>query len=433
MKEQGIIVDRENIGSLMRDYRSMNRFLFQGPSLHIVVVTLRCNQKCIYCQAKSPDAKKSDMDVKTAGKMLEFVFRAESPAISIEFQGGEPLLNWDTVKFVVAEAGRLNKEYEKRDLKISLVSNLTMMDEEKLKFLHENGVSICTSLDGPKGVHDSNRKLLGGGGTYDKVVEWISRIKEVYGEAAETGLAALPTITRNSLPHWKGIVDEYIKHGFDNAHLRFLNRLGAAQENWDRIAYTPKQFAEFWKKGLDYIIELNKEGVRIMERGALIMLSKILGKLDYGYTELMSPCGAGRTQMAYNHNGDIYTCDEGRMLGADLFKLGNVHETAYEDIFRSENQMGVTYASALENYTSCQVCAFKPYCGTCPVMNYVEQGNIIPKMTQTMRHAIYKFQFSHLFNRMGSDPEVMEIFRNWVKLSDDSKVVERKFHGCDAV
>jgi radical SAM protein with 4Fe4S-binding SPASM domain len=327
------------------------------------------------------------------------------------------------VKFIVHGAKSLNERFEHKDLKLTLVTNLTLLDGHRLDFLARNGVSICTSLDGPEHVHDANRRYLGGGPTYQDVIKWVDRINESYEQHGHRmRLNALPTITRHSLTHWKEIIDEYVRLGFDTIHLRFLNRLGAASENWKKIAYSPEQFSRFWEKSMDYIIKLNRQGVDIKERMAAVMLAKILGKRDEGLTELMSPCGAGRTQMLYNHDGDIYTCDEGRMLGSDLFRLGNVLRDDYKDVIRSDKLVSVCYASVLENY--CGPCPFKPFCGTCPVMNYVEQGTVIPKITATMRCKIYKSQFIYLFNRIVGDSgasRALQIFKGWVHEGKDQE------------
>ncbi len=411
LKKDNVVICQKNFGRILKDYRNLNRFLLQGPSLHIVAVTQRCNHNCVYCQAKRPD-QKQDMNRKTAIKVLDFIFKSPSKAISIEFQGGEPLLNWDVVKFMIKEARRLNGEFEKKDLRIALVSNLTLMNKEKLDFLVKNGVSICTSLDGSGKVHDKNRKYVSGKGTYKDVVEKIKEINALYKKRKlKFKINALPTITRHSLPYGKEMINEYVRLGFDIIHLRFMNKLGEAKRNWNDIGYTAKEFIDFWKRGLDYIIELNKKGVKIRERMATIMLVKILRSIDPGYTELMSPCGAGITQLLYDYDGTIFTCDEGRMLGEKLFMLGDVNKNGYKDIFRNENLVGISHASILDNY--CQTCAFKPWCGTCPVVNYADQGGMVPKISETMRCKIYKAQFTYLFNRM-QEPDVLKIFKRWV-------------------
>jgi len=409
LEKEKIVVSDADINEIVNDYRNLNKFLFHGPSLHIVIPTLKCNQNCVYCQAKPKNDINLDMTKETAIKVLDFIFKSPSQALTIEFQGGEPLLNWNIVKFIVEEIRKINNEFEKRDLRISMVTNLTLMDDEKLDFLIKNNVSICTSLDGPKYVHDKNRIYLENKGTYEDVIKWIKKINEEYKKRnVNVELNALSVITRISLPYYKEIVDEYVKNNFHMIQFGFVNKMGSGKSNWDEIGYSAEDYLDFWKKAMDYIIELNRKGINIKERLSTFMLTKILKKEDPGYTELMSPCGAGRTQIVYNTNGDIYTCDEGRMLEEDLFKLGNV-ENKYEDIMRNDNLIAICHSSLLDNY--CTLCAFKPFCGTCPVLNYVEQGTIIPKITETFRCKVYKGILTYIFNNIEKN---RDIFERWI-------------------
>ena len=148
-----------DLDGLAAKWRTRNEHLDQGPGLHILVLTLRCNHKCLYCQssAAGEGAKKTDMPLKTALKSVDFAFSSPNPAITIEFQGGEPLLNWAVLKAVTKYA-RKKAAASKKQLKLALVSNFTLMTEEKAKFLLENEVSLCTSLDGPADLHDRHRK-----------------------------------------------------------------------------------------------------------------------------------------------------------------------------------------------------------------------------------------------------------------------------------
>lgn len=413
LAQHGILATPENTNKITQQYRNINKNMFTGPSLHIISVTSRCNFNCTYCHTSAPTAKGVDMTKETATKVLETVFQTPNKAVTIEFQGGECLLNWPIVKFIVEYAHEKNKS-EQKDLQITLVTNLSLMTEEKLQFLLDNHVSICTSLDGPAIVHDANRPYRGDKATHKDVTRWIARIREETSRREEHHvIGALPTITRQSLPYSKEIVDEYVKHGLYDLHLRTLNYLGIAIKRWQEIGYTAEQFIGFWKQAVDYILELNKKGIPIRERILAIMLTKILKKQDPFYTELMSPCGAGRTQIAYEYDGSVYTCDEGRMLGEELFKLGHVSTHSYTDLLGSETQLSVIAASILDNY-NCKTCAYLPWCGTCPVLNVSEQGNILPKMRLSMRHKVYFAQFSYLFEKMVTDPEAEEIFHKWV-------------------
>ncbi len=394
LEEKEIILNDMNMHEAVRLTRNRNSFLFSGTSLHIIVATLRCNMNCIYCQASSMPVKekKYDMGRKTAKKTVDFIFQTPSKGITIEFQGGEPLLNWDAVKYIIEYAEEKNKQFNK-NMKITIVTNLTEMDEEKMNYLIKHDITVCSSLDGSKELHDYNRKFIGGS-NYEQVVNWIKRFNEEYKKRKinDRRVNALVTLTRKSLKYPEEIVNEYVKLGLKDIHLRFLNNLGVANQSWYKINYSVKEYFAFWKKAVNYIEELRKQGKDINERMVAIMLNKISNETDPNYLDLRSPCGAAIGQLAYNYNGDIYTCDEARMIGEDLFLLGNVKKDRHKDIVTCDKACAVVNASINDQYV-CNDCVYKPYCGICPVCNYAEQGSIIGKISQTDRCKIFKEQF----------------------------------------
>jgi len=410
-----------DITKAIEKYRNKKSFLHEGPCLHIIIVTLRCNQRCIYCHASAQDLKAvdKDMDKKTAKKAVEMIFKTTSPYVDIEFQGGEPLLNWPVIKYIIEEAKKKNKK-AKKELIIKLVSNFSLMTEEKYKFLLDNMVSLCTSLDGPKELHNKNRPLLGEQ-SYKSVAYWIKRFNKNYPRLKKKGyvwkMAALTTISRFSLARPKEIVNEYIKLGFSNIFLRPLDPFGFSQNSWKKIGYSSNEFIKFYTKALDYIIKLNIRGKEFKERYANFFLTKILTDKEPNNMDLRSPCGAGIGQLAYNYNGDVYTCDEGRMvsmMGDESFKLGNVFENNYKDIVSSPIVRTLCSASCLEGLAGCCDCAYLPYCGTCPILNYFEQGNIFSQMPNSERCKINKAILDYLFEKL-QNKEVNKVFNKWVK------------------
>jgi uncharacterized protein len=415
-------VDRQGcLDNLVEKYSLKHEFLFRGPSLHIVIATLRCNHQCLYCHASAQDISRKNLDMskKTAEKVLDMIFKTTSPYVAIEFQGGEPLLNWPTIKLIIEEAQKRNKIADK-NLELRLVSNFSLMTEERFEYLIGKKVSFCVSLDGPKNIHNKNRPLSGAD-SYDFAAKWIRRFNEIYAKVRERNyiyrIAGVVTVSKFSLPFYKEIVDEYVKLGFGNFYLRPLNPFGFTVKNWKKIGYSANEYINFYKKLMDYIIKLNLGGTRFKEKTAVTFLTKILTEGDPNHLDYRSPCGAGIGQLAYNYNGDVYTCDEGRMLsmmGDENFKLGTVYENNYKEIITNPVVRTMCTASCLEGLAGCSDCVFKPFCGVCPIYSYSKQGNIFGQMPNNDRCVINKAILNYLFEKL-EDKKTGEILKEWVK------------------
>lgn len=414
LREQNMVYTNTTRKPIREIARERYTRLTTVTNLHIIVPTLRCNLRCVYCQTSSLGEREKtvDMTVDTARKVVDTIFQAPASVLGIEFQGGEPLLNWDIVKFVVEYAKEVN-EKEKRTLSFNLVSNHLLMDEEKLDFFIENQVILCMSLDGPAMVHDKNR-----GKNHDKVV---AKFREAYKRYEDAGLPMLPsligTVTRHSLPYPREIVDEYLGLNSQSIFMRPSTTLGMAHDNWSRIGITAEEYLVFYEEMLDYILDLNKKGTYFREMFATYILTKVIANHEPGYVDMRSPCGATTGQLAYSYNGDVYTCDEGRMLGHKgdhTFRVGTCGEDSYSDMVMHRATKACTLASLLETTPGCSMCAYKPYCGVCPVLNYHEHGELSPNVFKTSRHVIYEGMMDLLFKRL-TVPENAEIFKKWVR------------------
>jgi len=428
LKKKHFIRSEEGTAALSQAYARKNAFLFNGPYLHIVIVTLRCNEVCVYCHASRRDMSEDsfDMSPDLAARVVDTIFETPSDSITIEFQGGEPLVNWETVKFIVEYSVEKNRTAKKR-LEFSLVTNLSLLDDDKLAYLMRNNVQICTSVDGPKAVHDHNRKLVRGS-SYQSAVQWMRKVDQAYREKGLDPdlyhVEALLTVTRETLKYPREVVDEYVRLGRKAIFLRALNPFGFAKQTFEKIGYTPEEFLEFYFAALDYMIELNRQGVEILERTAAILLTKMLTPFDPNYLDLRSPCGAGIGQIAYNHDGTVFTCDEGRMLyqmGDDMFQIGTLPGHTYKELMEDSTVKALAVASCLDNIPYCSECVFKPYCGTCPVYNYSEQGGIFGQMPTNDRCRQFKSILEYLFGKIAEeDQEVLDIFGKWTIVRDRS-------------
>ena len=292
-------------------YRTRVEPLTNLTGLHIFVVTLRCDHSCHYCQVsrQTEDRASFDMSAAHADRALDLVFRTPASAVKIEFQGGEPLLNFDLIRHVVEQAKERNSAHEK-DVRFVIASNLSRLTDEILVFCRDNGVTLSTSLDGPRDLHDTQRPVRDGS-SFDKTVGAISRARTFLGP---DGVSALMTTTRASLQRVDEIVDEYVRQDFRSIFLRSLSPYGFAVRQSLNRRYDEDAWLAFFQRGLDYIIGINRKGYFLREEFTTILLQKMFSPSGPAYVDLQSPAGIGIGALVYNYDGAVYASDEGRML-----------------------------------------------------------------------------------------------------------------------
>lgn len=394
------------------DLRNIKRYCFSGTALHIFAVTNKCNLNCVYCQAHDTDSKMDgSMTIETGKRAIDFAMQSPNKNLTFEFQGGEPLLNFDTVKEMIVYAQTINKD---KQIEYTIVTNLLNMTEDKLDFLVDNHVQLCTSLDGNRIVHDHNRPLRNGRGSYDEVIQKIKYIQHRGGK-----INAIQTTTRFSLDYPTEIIDQYREIGINNIFLRPLTPLGMVNDCWQEVGYTAEAFLSFYKKALEYILKLNQSGIPFIESHASFFLKKILYRCSDNYMELRSPCGASTGQMSYYYDGNVYTCDEGRMLaemGDCSFLLGNVNKNTFSDAIKSPTCMAVCKSSILEAIPGCSDCVYQPYCGVCPVIHYCGTNDLYAAEKKKYRCTVYQGILDILFEILEKEnEELIEILYSWVR------------------
>jgi His-Xaa-Ser system radical SAM maturase HxsB len=393
--------------------RTRYQRLADFTALHMFVVSLRCEHSCPYCQVsrQSDDRLAFDMTRETATKALELVFRSPSPALKIEFQGGEPLLNFPLVKFIVEAALEKNRTVN-RDLQFVIATNLAVLTDEVLEFCKVHGVLLSTSLDGPADLHNANRPRPGRD-SYQRAIAGIKRAREVLGNDS---VSALMTTTRASLGRARDIIDEYVAQDFSHIFLRALSPYGFAIKTKTYAAYDTSEWLKFYFEGLRYIIELNRKGLPFVETYAATILRKMLTPFDTGYVDLMNPAGIGIAAVVYNYDGDVYASDESRMLaemGDKTFCMGNVHEHAYDELFASDALLTPLEESFTLSVPMCSDCAFEPYCGADPVFHHATQGDFVGRKPLSGFCEKNMTIFRALIGMMEEDPETKRLFRRW--------------------
>ena len=419
LKSKHLLTDTEIepvIKMLATKYRTKKSFLYDFTSLHMVVPTLRCNTKCKYCQvsSRSEDALKYDMDKATAKRTVDLIFMSPSPSIKIEFQGGEALLNFEIVRYIIDYAEQCNSA-KKKQLEFVICTNLTLITEEMLEYLQNHKVYISTSLDGTMELHNNNRPYRSGQGSYDIVTRNIKKVNEYLGDGS---VSALMTATKESLEQFTDIVDEYLAQGFNSIFIRSLNPYGTAKRDLDSLGYEIEDFIESYKKALEHIIDINLKGTFFVESYASLLLGKILTPFSTGFVDLQSPSGVAVGGVIYNHDGNVYVSDEARMLanaGDFTFSMGNVHENSYQELFHSDKIVSLLRQSCLESLPVCAYCAFQSYCGVDPIRNYAEQGEVVGNRMMSTVCKLNMAVFQYLFEIIKkNDQPTMDVLWSWI-------------------
>ncbi len=380
LKSRHFVMDGDSsvaLDLLAVKYRTKQSLLANLTSLFMYVVTLRCDHSCPYCQVsrQSADRHAYDMKPEDANKAIDFMFRSPSKSIKVEFQGGEPLLNFPLVRHIVERVESRNGS-ERRDIQFVIATNLAPLTDDILTYCRAHGILISTSLDGPRELHNLNRPRPGGD-SHELVEQGIRRVREALGPDR---IAALMTTTAACLSCPREIIDEYVRLGFSCIFLRPLSPYGFAVKTGIVRKYCMDEWLEFYRAALAYIIELNLRGVAFREEYSSLILRKMLTPWPTGYVDLQSPAGIGIAGLVFNYDGDIYASDEARMLaetGDRRFRLGCLATDSFDDVMFSDRLVDVLAETMTESVPMCVDCGFQPYCGSDPVYHYATQGDAV--------------------------------------------------------
>lgn len=392
--------------------RTKKAFLDSFTALHIFVLTLRCNQNCIYCQASSKEKgcpAHYDMSEETIQHAIDLMFKSPSEHLTMEFQGGESTLVYHLLRYAIETTEAIN-ETKKKNITYVLCTNCVDISDEILELCQKYGIIISTSLDGFEQLHNTNR---GKKESYQKTIAGIEKCRERLGADK---VSALMTTSETSLGYPQEIVDAYRANGFRSIFIRALNPYGLAATNDDWDAYY-ERFIGFYKEVLDYILEINTEGEFFVEEFTALILRKILTPFSTGFVDLQSPAGIINSVVVYNYDGYVYASDESRMLaefGDYTFRLGSV-EDSYENLFYGTKAQEIAKVWATEALAGCSDCVFQAYCGADPVRNYSTQGDPYGYRPSSWFCKKHKAVIEHIFELLiERGDEVLPIFRNWI-------------------
>lgn len=399
------------IDTIATRYRTKKSFLDGFTTLHIFVISLRCEHTCHYCQVSRVSSDKTAYDMRKAhiDKGIEFMMNSPSQDLTMEFQGGEALLAFESIVYAI-EKTKIEARKRNKNMTYVICTNLALLTDDILAYCRNENILISASLDGPAFIHNANRHRPGNN-SYELTINGIEKCRTLLGEDR---VSALLTTTNLSLEHPVEIVDEYFNRNFKSIFLRPISPYGFAKHNDKKNSYLIDRFLSFYKNALDRIIHYNLNGHFFREEYATIILKKMLTPFPVGYVDLQSPAGMINKVIVFNYDGKIYASDEARMLAENndyTFCLGNLDKDSYRDIFFNDNVSRISDFMVNESLAGCSECAFQSYCGADPVFHYATQGDM------------YGHRADSIFCRKN-----MEIIRHLLELMDNDKQIEKVFH-----
>lgn len=393
--------------------RSRMAFLRQPTGLHLFVVTLRCEHSCPYCQVsrQSTDRSRFDMTEEVAEQALRIALDSPGERIKIEFQGGEPLLNFALIEKIVQNAKQAAPKAGKA-ADFVIASNLALLSDQILAFCKRNDVLLSTSLDGPADLHNRNRPRPGGN-SYELAVRGIKAAQRVLGHDR---VSALMTTTEASLGRVEEIIEEYVALGLDGVFLRPLSPYGFAVKTKQIQKYDSDRWLQFYVRGLNYILELNRRGTSFFEFYTLLILRRMLTDEPIGYVDLRSPAGIGLGALVYNYDGKVFASDEGRMLaemGDNSFELGHVNQDDYRSLIMSDRLIELISTSLTQCAPECVDCVFESHCGADPVYHHATQRDAVGIKPLSGFCARQKSVMRTVLDLLDGSPADAAILRRW--------------------
>jgi len=326
-----------------------------------------CNLRCSYCFASTGDfgVGRKLLDVETGKKAIDFLLVQSKGRknLELDFFGGEPLMNFDVVKEIVAYARSKEKEYNK-NFRFTLTTNGMLLNDNIMDYINKEMSNVVLSIDGRKEVNDRVRVRCDGSGSYDKIVPNYQRLVEKRGG------------------------DQYYVRGtFTKYNLDFaedvmhLNDLGFDQVSVEPVVADPKTPYALTEEDLPRIYEeyetLAKRLIEKRKKGEGFNFFHFMLDLDQGPCAIkrLRGCGCGNEYVAVTPDGDIYPCHQ--FVGMDEWKMGNLSDGSFD------TDMKAYFAKAnIYGKEKCKDCWAKFYCsGGCNANNLQYAGDVLKPHT----------------------------------------------------
>ena len=350
------IVELKNMGKLFSDdtFENMAGKLKEKTSGVVKALCLHiahtCNLNCEYCFASQGKyhGERAVMSFEVGKQALDFLVANSGNRrnLEVDFFGGEPLMNFDVVKQIVAYARSIEKEHNK-NFRFTLTTNGLLIDDDVIEFANKECSNVVLSLDGRKEIHDRYRVDYAGNGSWDRIVPKFQKLVE---EREHKNYYMRGTFTHANPDFLKDI-----KQMLD---------LGFTELSMEPVVCAPGDPSELTEEDLPIVLEQYEKLAELMlkrdEEGKPFTFYHYMIDLTGGpcIYKRISGCGSGTEYMAVTPWGDLYPCHQ--FVGEEKFKLGDIWT-------------GVTNKDIQCDFASCNVYA-RPDCRDCWAKLYCSGG-----------------------------------------------------------
>jgi len=310
-----------------------------------------CNLRCAYCFAGQGDySDRGLMPLEVGKKALDFLIENSGTRrnLEVDFFGGEPMLNFDVVKEIVAH-GRSRETEAGKKFRFTLTTNGTLLSPENNEYINKNFDNVVLSLDGRKDANDRMRKFHGSesASSYEKI---LPKIKALAESRAELNYYVRGTYTRYNLDFAADVL-HLADLGFKNISVEPV----VAPPDKDyaiREDDLPALFAEY-EKLADGLLALEQDG-----RGVFFFHFEMDITGGPCIAKRVTGCGAGSEYLSVTPSGKLYPCHQ--FVGDEKFLIGNLHD-------------GIREVEATQHFADCHVFT-KPECEKCWAKFYCSGG-----------------------------------------------------------
>ncbi|MBQ7786375.1 MAG: thioether cross-link-forming SCIFF peptide maturase [Clostridia bacterium] len=359
LKQMGKLYSPDTFAPMAGTLKARSGDVVKALCLHVAHT---CNLNCAYCFASQGKyhGDRALMSFEVGKRALDFLIENSGSRhnLEVDFFGGEPLMNWDVVKQLVAYARSIEKEKGK-NFRFTLTTNGVLIDEDVIEFANKEMSNVVLSLDGRKEVHDRLRVDYAGNGSYDRIVPKFKQLVES-----------------------RGGKNYYMRGTFTHANTDFTNDVfHMADMGFTELSMEPVVCAE------DDPAALTKEDIEVVKNQYELLATEMLKREQEGrpFTfyhymidltggpciyKRISGCGSGTEYMAVTPWGDLYPCHQ--FVGEEAYKLGNIWDGVTNTNLREEFRACNAYSRP-----ECKDCWAKLYCsGGCAANGYHATGSI---------------------------------------------------------